>query len=476
LADPDCPEAELRQGGLAVVSSSRCCVVGVTLRGLLRCISIGCVLSGGWIKRFAVRIVSDEYLDLYILAVAALTFTILGFVGIADIKVLASVILALLAYSQIRSRRHVADIAAGQRSDPLSIFQTVFPRELETRRGSASSLLLIGMTMTRTVQGGSLTVLRQVLRSGGKICVLLIDPTDDALMRAASEHSQHGYTADRFKRRVESTLEELAVLQDATNGDLEIRVAPFVPHMGINAIDVGNPNALIVLQHYEHRSVGESAPVFSLKPADGFWYEHFAAEAERLWQDGTPWPLASAVAVQRSPRPSFKEEFGPGLDLSMDKAQELLITGVTRNTPITSSYHKFEDRLRNGCRIRLLLMEPTSDAIVVAAERYYADRSPDSIRERVRHTLRLLAEVKRSTGGDLSVRLTSHPLAMGTIAVDGSPDIRSEASALFVEYYTYQAPGEPKFVLQPADSQWFENLYQEAEALWNNATVHNLIP
>jgi hypothetical protein len=123
----------------------------------------------------------------------------------------------------------------------------------------------------------------------------------------------------------------------------------------------------------------------------------------------------------------------------------------------------------------MLLMEPSSDAMVVAAERYYADRTPDSIRERVRHTLRLLAELKRSTDGDLSVRLTSHPLAMGTIAVDGSPDIRSEASALFVEYYTYQAPGEPKFVLQPVDSQWFENLYQEAEALWDNATVHNLI-
>lgn len=107
---------------------------------------------------------------------------------------------------------------------------------------------------------------------------------------------------------------------------------------------------------------------------------------------------------------------------------------------------------------------------------YYADRAPDSIRERVRHTLRLLAELERSAGGDLSVRLTSHPLAMGTVAVDGSPRVRSEAPALFVEYYSYQAQGEPKFVLQPADSQWFENLYQEAKALWDNATVHNLAP
>ena len=91
-------------------------------------------------------------------------------------------------------------------------------------------------------------------------------------------------------------------------------------------------------------------------------------------------------------------------------------------------------------------------------------------------TLRLLAELKRFSSGDLSVRLTSHPLAMGAIAVDGGPDGRSEASAQFVDYYTYRALGGPKFVLQPADSQWFENLYNEAEALWENATVHSLVP
>src|SRR5579864_1881389 len=105
------------------------------------------------------------------------------------------------------------------------------------------------------------------------------------------------------------------------------------------SIDLGDPDGLIVLQHYEHRSVGESAPVFSLKPADGFWYEHFTAEAERLWQDGVPWPLDPAVAVQRSSRPSFKDHFGLEVELSMDRARELLVTGVTRNTLITSSYH-----------------------------------------------------------------------------------------------------------------------------------------
>lgn len=247
----------------------------------------------GRVRRLVARIVLDEYLDLYILAAAALAFTALGIVGLASVKLLASAIVALLAVvalSQIRSRRQVADITKAHRFDRLSVFQPTFPDELEARRRTASSLLLIGISMSRTIQGGSVTVLRQMLSSGGKMRVLLVDPADDALVRAVSEHRQRGITAGVLKRRIEATIGELAVLRDATAGDVEIRVASFLPHAGFNVIDVGTPHGLIVVQHYEHRPAGESHPVFSLSPADGFWYGHFAVEAERMWRDGTPWP------------------------------------------------------------------------------------------------------------------------------------------------------------------------------------------
>jgi hypothetical protein len=65
---------------------------------------------------------------------------------------------------------------------------------------------------------------------------------------------------------------------------------------------------------------------------------------------------------------------------------------------------------------------------------------------------------------------------MGVTCVDGSPDSRSEASALFADYCTYQAPGEPKFVLLPTGDRWFDNRYQEAEALWASAREYNLAP
>jgi hypothetical protein len=178
--------------------------------------------------------------------------------------------------------------------------------------------------------------------------VLLLDPTNSALVRAASEDRPHGTPTDRLKRRIEATLDELGNLRDTTGGELEIRVARFIPQMGINAIDVGSSDGLIVLQHYEHKPIGESAPIFSLSPADGFWYEHFAAEAERLWVDGTPWPLAPAEALRRSARPLFMEEFGPELEVAMSSARELLITGVTRNGLINSKYRKFEECSRTA--------------------------------------------------------------------------------------------------------------------------------
>ena len=425
------------------------------------------------IVRFATHILTDEYLDLYILAATALVFTVLGATGISSITELASIILALLAFlalSQIRSRRQIAAIGNAQRADPFSLLSVDFPVDLINRRGSATDLLLIGMTMSRTVQGSSREDMRRALLRGGRIRVLVVDPADDELLGQAVSRHQENLTAERLKSRIQGTLDELTSIQASTNGILEIRVAASLPSAGINAVDADGPEGLLVVQHYEHRPSGEAAPIICLKAGDSSWYSHFLAEAERMWRDGRAWPPTAAHALLRAPRPAFTETFGTELGQSMNDARDLLITGVARNTLLTSSYKDFESWLRQGCRIRVLLVNPAvDDPVACAAERYYAERSPGTLRERINHSLRLLDGLKGSTNGTLSVRLTSYPLALGVIAVDSTPALRSEASAIFAEYYTYQAPGEPKFILQPADGRWYDNLLSEAEALWAGA-------
>jgi hypothetical protein len=244
------------------------------------------------VLRWAERLVTDENLDLYLLAAAALTFTVLGFTGVSDVAVLTSAILALLAtlaLSQIRSRRHIAAIAAGHRADPLALFRDKLPPELDAQRATASSYLFIGESMARLVHTGRDDI-RRLIRDGGHVQVLLLDPGDPGLLRAADRTRER--SGDRLlEARISSTLRELASLPDG-RGQLEIRVCSFVPRMSVNAFNLDQPGGVIFIQHYEHRPVHDSTPVFRLDSTDGIWYERFAAEARRMWKDSTPWKPA----------------------------------------------------------------------------------------------------------------------------------------------------------------------------------------
>jgi hypothetical protein len=117
--------------------------------------------------------------------------------------------------------------------------------------------------------------------------------------------------------------------------------------------------------------------------------------------------------------------------------------------------------------MRFLLVDPSSSAVDVAAERYHAERSGDTARERIRASLRLLNELWRMSSGDLSVRLTWHPLATGLIAVNP----RAPGAAVYVEYYTFQAPGEPIFSMRPEDGYGYDTFLGEGEALWGRRRV-----
>lgn len=177
---------------------------------------------------------------------------------------------------------------------PLVTFSAEFPRDLEARRAAASSLLLIGLSMARTIRGVSQTGLRTILRLGGRIRILILDPENDELIRAASRYRAHGTTPDGLKKRIQGTLDELRDLPEGTSGSLEVRVTSFIPQMSMNAIDADTPAGLLVLQHYEYKPSEEPAPIFCLRPTDEIWFDRFVAEAERLWADGVPWPKPSS--------------------------------------------------------------------------------------------------------------------------------------------------------------------------------------
>jgi hypothetical protein len=292
---------------------------------------------------------------------------------VSDIKVLSSVLLALLAIlalSQIRSRRLTEQIRKAQRSDPTALFRTTFPSDFNVRRAGAFDLLLIGLSMTRTVQGMRAEMV-SILEAGGRIRVLVLDPTNDSLTDAAEGLVTANLGYGKLRERITTSLDDLATLRAITNGRLEIRVLSTIPTVGLNCLDVTSPNGRVYVMHYEHRPPGEASPVFELTPQDTPWFQHFVDEAERMWEDGTVWPLSPSERLARNRRPVYSENFGSEFKAAIESAGELFVTGMARNTFVMTYYGLLERKLQAGASMRVLLIDPDSSAITMAADRYY---------------------------------------------------------------------------------------------------------
>src|SRR5688572_18146974 len=236
---------------------------------------------------------THENIDLYLMALAAFVFTILGATGIADVQVLMAMTLAVLAtlsLSLIRSRKYFAQMAAAAKSDPLSVLLTDFPEDLVQRRASATDLLYVGVSMRRTVPT-SLRAFQRILAAGGRIRVMLVDPTDDAALTHVMRGGVTQRDIDSLRSTIMGTLTALTALDSGQSGTLEVRVGRYVPAMGVSAMDATSRDGLLVAQHYEYRAQGEPGPIIALNANDGYWYRHFLDEAERIWADGVPWPL-----------------------------------------------------------------------------------------------------------------------------------------------------------------------------------------
>jgi hypothetical protein len=195
-------------------------------------------------------------------------------------------LLAVLAFSQLRTRRELTAIYRSQQIRRTSLFTTQFPDDLHARRAAAHDYLYIGRSMARTAVT-SVGEFGRAIARGSTIRVVVADPTDEHLIRTIARGWRRD-APDDVRRRINATLRELASIRANGPGQLQVRVLAVVPHISVNMIDPDDDTGLLVVQQYEYRASGEPGPIWTLTPEDGYWYEHFRSEAERIWQHATP--------------------------------------------------------------------------------------------------------------------------------------------------------------------------------------------
>ncbi|WP_346028601.1 hypothetical protein [Arthrobacter parietis] len=231
---------------------------------------------------------SKKNLDVWILFALALSFALLGILGL-DAKFLSPIVLSLLgvlALSQIRSRDQIAEITASWRRSRTSIFSHDFPEQYYDARSKASSnYFFAGMTMRRTLPTMERDLTR-ILENGGKVRIILPNPNDENLLQMIAA-SRNNTSATRIRKSIEETLDSARHLHSKIGGNMEIRTTSVLPRVGINALDLGMPSASIMVQLYGHKPTSESKPIFYLTPSDKEWFTHFAEEVEKIWASGT---------------------------------------------------------------------------------------------------------------------------------------------------------------------------------------------
>jgi len=167
------------------------------------------------------------------------------------------------------------------------------------------------------------------------------------------------------------------------------------------------------------------------------------------------------------------------IDAYIQSANQIDLCGVTLTTTVNKLFGNIRERLGQGAKIRLLVIDPDSLAAQMSAQRSTGTDDVDYYLTRLRATLKdikYLQEGWTETGvqkggskekGGLSVRLLSYAPSYGIASLDAG----GSNGIVFVEVYPHKAyKVQPAFNLTPhRDGEWYKFFVDQFEQMWNDA-------
>jgi hypothetical protein len=151
-------------------------------------------------------------------------------------------------------------------------------------------------------------------------------------------------------------------------------------------------------------------------------------------------------------------------------ATEIIILGVHIMTAFTPYIGFYEERLRAGCRIRFILIDPGSSAI----ENFNLLKGHSKTRSHIEVTLGLIQELNNKVDprNKCEVRLASVLMPYSIFAVD----INSACGSMIVEYQSYRVSidDRPHVQLTVRESPyWFDYYRRQLESIWSESAEWN---
>lgn len=148
---------------------------------------------------------------------------------------------------------------------------------------------------------------------------------------------------------------------------------------------------------------------------------------------------------------------------------ELYVVAMNLRRTLTNYYGCFEKRLSEGANLRFLLVDPTSDAVPIIAERNYVYRDAKQLSGVIQSTLGNLAQLcaDQPVKGTIEVRVLRHVPAYGLTLLN--PE-RSNGR-IRIDLYPYQVPPDtyPSFwVTREQDEHWYQFFLNQFYLMWDS--------
>lgn len=165
----------------------------------------------------------------------------------------------------------------------------------------------------------------------------------------------------------------------------------------------------------------------------------------------------------------------------MQSAVQIDLCGVTLTNTINMQFSVLRERLEAGAKIRILLIDPESQAIEMSAQRSINPKDTEYYRRRLESSLSDLTylykyneDIKQirkraSKPGTLSVRLLTYAPSFGMTSLDTA----KKDGILYVEIFPHKLGYKtaPKFELTLAnDKKWYTYFLEQYEQMWDTAT------
>lgn len=153
----------------------------------------------------------------------------------------------------------------------------------------------------------------------------------------------------------------------------------------------------------------------------------------------------------------------PEVEEFTSKASEIYILGISAHSVIHKYLGLFRDKVKNGCKIRIILLNPSSDSIEIHKSQYGFSTALKDINATL-EVLPNLLEIPNAKGS-CEVRFSGVliPFSMFGVATV------NKNGSLIVEYHSYKRTfGEyPHVLLTSKDSSdWFRFYQDQFESVW----------